>query len=587
MKQVNAVPDRAATLVVDPTPGIGDVTTIQDAIDILVSLGTGGRVFIREGTYPISSPITMPDLSITFVGAGEDTVIDLGNNAIFAFTVPAAVLTEPRMFEFHDFKVESNSIFGSGFVQTNDGNAFARIVVHRVRTEGIQINVDIAAGDAALLTPVLVNTYDCSWIPSSTYFTSRGLPIATNAGVICTMGGAIFPNKVAMRNLYFATTETDTTGGSICGDSFSGLDISFYDSMLSLVQEDGFNTIHAERCRIFNYLGQGGNANANTIFLGGLGFDPNNDHPECAFIDCNIIGMSLNISEAVNFVGCWIDTTTITASVVNGKCQITGCTFRTDATVPQFPHFGATPTSYINGGGELAIVSCRFSSSGPNATGRYIEAVDSFYIAFCAFANLPAGATNAGIHVTGPNNVIIGNDFDALWAAPPVKEEGASVEGNVYDGNIGMNGNGGTDSVFVAPAATSPTTFNGSALFHRTNTTTDVFVLITMTLSALGTSDPGVRVNPSGLVGGGTIKNTGANSMDIRETVTDAFGVTEAVITTVAAGAKQVLKKMDEGPFSATAFPPYVKYQIEARSTVAGSPTTFNYQQNLNSEVTW
>jgi hypothetical protein len=86
MKQANAVPDRAATLVVHPTPGIGDATTIADALAMLPA--GGGSLLVREGTYSISATLTMPDKPVMIKGCGDDTIISLGANAIPAFTIP-------------------------------------------------------------------------------------------------------------------------------------------------------------------------------------------------------------------------------------------------------------------------------------------------------------------------------------------------------------------------------------------------------------------------------------------------------------------------------------------------------------------
>lgn len=81
----------AATFVVSPTPGVGDFTTIQAAINALPP--EGGKILIREGTYPITSEITIPDKQVFLDGcgtqlsqvSGQGTVIDLGANAINAF----------------------------------------------------------------------------------------------------------------------------------------------------------------------------------------------------------------------------------------------------------------------------------------------------------------------------------------------------------------------------------------------------------------------------------------------------------------------------------------------------------------------
>lgn len=65
-----------------------------------------------------------------------------------------------------------------------------------------------------------------------------------------------------------------------------------------------------------------------------------------------------------------------------------------------------------------------------------------------------------------------------------------------------------------------------------------------------------------GLTGVGTIKNTGANGMEVRETVTDIFGVTDNVVTPVASGMDYMLDLLTN---FATAKPPYAQYNVAVR----------------------
>ncbi|MCJ7633459.1 hypothetical protein MUP77_13870, partial [Candidatus Bathyarchaeota archaeon] len=69
------------------------------------------------------------------------------------------------------------------------------------------------------------------------------------------------------------------------------------------------------------------------------------------------------------------------------------------------------------------------------------------------------------------------------------------------------------------------------------------------------------------------ISNTGGASMDVRETVTDAFGTTTSTTTAVLAGNSLML---DEQVNINTAFPPYLSYAVAVQSTTPGVPTTFN-----------
>jgi hypothetical protein len=85
-----------------------------------------------------------------------------------------------------------------------------------------------------------------------------------------------------------------------------------------------------------------------------------------------------------------------------------------------------------------------------------------------------------------------------------------------------------------------------------------------------------------GVDGFGTIKNTGANSMDVQETGTDLFGpTTDSQITTpVLPGNYLVLTARN---VCGTAVPPYTTYKIDVRSTTPGSPT--NYSLKFLSEA--
>jgi hypothetical protein len=81
-------------------------------------------------------------------------------------------------------------------------------------------------------------------------------------------------------------------------------------------------------------------------------------------------------------------------------------------------------------------------------------------------------------------------------------------------------------------------------------------------------------VSFDGLIGIGTIKNTDlANSLDIRETVIDTFGVTSHHTTTVAPGDTYLLDLQTNFP---TSVPPYISYQVEVVDTVGGSHAAFD-----------
>ncbi len=95
------------------------------------------------------------------------------------------------------------------------------------------------------------------------------------------------------------------------------------------------------------------------------------------------------------------------------------------------------------------------------------------------------------------------------------------------------------------------------------------------------TGDPFVQVFDQafsgGLIGIGSIVNTGAADMDVQETCTDKFGNTVSLITTVPAGDEYLLDlqaNLDDGGGNLS-LPPFIEYIVEVRSTVGGSPTSY------------
>lgn len=76
-----------------------------------------------------------------------------------------------------------------------------------------------------------------------------------------------------------------------------------------------------------------------------------------------------------------------------------------------------------------------------------------------------------------------------------------------------------------------------------------------------------------GLIGIGSILNTGASGMNVRETATDKFGNTQSVVTVVAAGDSYLLDLQTN--FDDLAFPPYTDYTVEVQSEDTGVPTDY------------
>ncbi len=83
----------------------------------------------------------------------------------------------------------------------------------------------------------------------------------------------------------------------------------------------------------------------------------------------------------------------------------------------------------------------------------------------------------------------------------------------------------------------------------------------------------------SGILGVGTIKNTGgSNSLTIRETGTDAFGITDFVETVVAHSTAKIIEPRY---VLNTATPPYTNYTVSLKSTSPGNATAYNIQMTM------
>jgi hypothetical protein len=87
------------------------------------------------------------------------------------------------------------------------------------------------------------------------------------------------------------------------------------------------------------------------------------------------------------------------------------------------------------------------------------------------------------------------------------------------------------------------------------------------------------RTHPFGLAGAGSIRNIGANDLEVRETATGLNGVTDNVTSVVGAGAVAPLSLIG---MIGNASPPYTSYSVEVRDL--GAATTFRLTLVSNAE---
>jgi hypothetical protein len=139
---------KAATLVVDQTPGQGDFTTIAAALAGLSA--DGGYILVREGTYALAAGLASPDKPILIRGCGRgSTVIDLGSNAIVSFTLGGA--------SAFDFAIKDLTIRGDGTTVGQGAvlnNSSSRVLLENVEIDGM----DTALEDTASCSWEIVNS---------------------------------------------------------------------------------------------------------------------------------------------------------------------------------------------------------------------------------------------------------------------------------------------------------------------------------------------------------------------------------------------------------------------------------------------
>lgn len=176
----------AATFVVSNTPKDGDFTNIAAAANALPA--NGGEILVRDGTYSITTSITLPlNKAVVIRGCGGATIISLGSNAIPAFTIPDGY-TSNTPIKFIDFKVTGDETAGQEFILYGDNNGLAEIYIENLTTTGVETTIDSNSTSSASSTPghddPRFHMLNCRIRPNATnnsvilHNTSFGLPRA-------------------------------------------------------------------------------------------------------------------------------------------------------------------------------------------------------------------------------------------------------------------------------------------------------------------------------------------------------------------------------------------------------------------------
>jgi hypothetical protein len=512
----------AATFVVSPTPGVGDFTTIQEALDALPS--EGGYILVREGTYPLTLTNTMPDKPVVIRGCGDATVINLGANAIAAFTIPDG-LTTFRDYVFEDFKVVGTSIASQQIWNIRDSQSFGVVHGTRVNSSGVQAPAFVFVSDSSAGVPVTIYLDDCSFVP-----------LADGTGILIdSENGAQPVTNAYMQNVRFYDPLTSTTGGALTNGGFfsdqTGVNIIGSGCTFSIVTDNTMGSLALEDS--FIGVASGVVTDTHIITIG----DPN-QVIQSSLISCTAMdviffpgGNGLHVSGGV-YNGCFF-------SDGADFCSFYGVEFQGSPNAD----------SLIDGNGRTVVEGCLFFGHGNLAvlTGNFASIIGNFF---------NDQGSDAVIKINNNVSVIADNRFVGN-SVPAILETGSTSTARI-DNNFWT---------------TPPTLLAG--------TNAIVNGIRQKSVDAVDTTDAFVNVfthtNAKGMGGGGSIKNTGPNTLTYRVEVTDPYGTVATQSFDVLSGASDFWRM--DSVFTG-ALPSYVSFGISVQSKVAGVPTTFSLRHS-------
>jgi len=532
----------AGTRVVDPG-GSGTDTTIAAAITNLPA--AGGKIYVKQGTYSLAATLTMSDKNVEIEGSGDGTILDLGANAIAAITIPDG-LSAVRRYVFKNMKIIGTDVATQAGIRVSDSNSRGVVSIIEVDTYGVQYPIDITAGDTGYVYPVQVMAEDC-------YFE----PLADGSGVLVHNpgSGSDAAAYVILRRVgfYYNHDPLNVVGGALCGDYWY-IDYWIEDSILSLTDSASgpfsVGTIVASGTQFVNY---GANFPTYWFFGSLLGTQ------DTCFTGCTFKSLELEPYEPFS-----IDSGRILDTQIDPYGDVTtirNCYFELGVN---------TPIGITNSGSACcSITGCYFDTAlaADLVATNYIDSsTESTFIDRCIFYRLRTAGVSC-VNFTADGNTVRSCIFNDSTHLPIADNAGR----NRYSDNQYYNYSKLPSITYYGPNYTQ-SGFNGVNHYQVTAQGTTI---------GFNTAYNGWSVG--GLVGIGTIKNSGANTLEVEETVTDFWGTTVSVTTTVLAGNDYMLDLQTN--FS-TARPPYKNYKVRVRHT--GSSTTFDLRISISGcETLW
>ena len=493
---------KAATLVVHPTPGIGDYTTIQNALNAIVALG-GGYVLVREGSY--DEQLTFPaDIPIVMRGCGDDTVIaPTAAGEVFAFPNGLSQFTYVVL---EDLKVTGDPTIAQTAFAYKDTSAFWRVITNRVQIEGVRKIDDVQAADTTYVNLFEVHHYRPNFIPTAT---------AAN-NVLCDTAGAAGALNAPIGIHYHDAKFTDEMTASATGWhwDFDGDMIYHGVCWTNLGQNSDQDGLEVEGSLIAYTVG------AVQLELHGASW-PSAE----SVLNLTLIG-ALTVKLSGIYPGVWTNVLT------NGS----GCGL------------------IVNSNNWDLNVNSSVSAQHTGVTVDILAGADDVRIG----GNF-GDAVLAAIRTAALRTIVKPSNFN-MTAGCSVLEAGSADFTQVVTGSTGLT-TGGSISVIGASS-----TINGNKTNVSYSSTADAYATVCL------------NTNPKSFVGIGSIQNTHATrSLTIKETVVDLNGNTASLETVVPALSQLLLDTMT-GFVSGgvgTAYPPYVSYKAEVKSTTAGQSATY------------
>lgn len=213
------------------TDGTGDFTDIQSAIDDLPS--GGGVVYIKEGTYTLTSSIDLVD-NLLIVGAGPSTILQLTStvvNGVMNFAAATNVTVRDLRVDINSLNLRGLLTGGDfqklqGVLIDNGGNNSALqtsgnndIIIESCTFKDCNVGVEISSSNRVIISNCLIKDNDDDGI--------KGTPVTGNENNdIIIIGNIITGNGAYGINLNNKTSDALIVSNFVQGNTSGAINDS-------------------------------------------------------------------------------------------------------------------------------------------------------------------------------------------------------------------------------------------------------------------------------------------------------------------------------------------------------------------------